>query len=496
MRRPAALVTAIAFTILWLAMHPALPQQPTGDVYTSLGVARHLARGDGLTNDAVYPLFTAYRWGREMPQPLVHRPPGLAFVLLPAWWLSGSDPVRVEALIRPTMALLLGLAALLGLLGLQRHDRNHAGPAWLLLLLMNPLLGLAVSWGWTEVPSGLLLLFLWLRLRRRAPAQSGPAGAAGYAALCAALALIRTDLLWVPVLWWFLAAATARRRRCRRATRRTLLAAVVGVALLAPWFAHVTRHAGSPLANPLADAVQLDLGEAWWDYPLLRSRTPLPLAANLRQNFGPAMSKTFLGIRVSVRSLGLWLPWLFWAAVVAAWGLQTRRRLQRGHAIGRAVGPAGLLALTAGLMVIQYGLFSQETRHMLPLMPLLAWEGVLLIDTAMRRHVRLRRPFARGTALAALVGLALVITPPGLGGDEGNLEEARRLSGRVDEVTAAARTLPPGPVFSDCAVVPWRLGRAFLWSPYDASVEAQIRGVVPALRDAPWVRIRPVREDR
>ena len=73
---------------------PRLPQLPNGDVFTSLGVARHLAAGDGLINDTVYPLFTAYPWGQTMPQPLMHRPPGLAFLLLPAWWLSGGDPVR------------------------------------------------------------------------------------------------------------------------------------------------------------------------------------------------------------------------------------------------------------------------------------------------------------------------------------------------------------------------------------------------------------------
>ena len=109
MRAGALLLLATAlFGLVWLAVHPPLPQLPNGDIYTSLGVARHLANGDGLLNDSVYPLFTAYPWGHVMPQPLIHRPPGLAVLLLPAWYLADGDPVRAEALVRPVMMVLFG----------------------------------------------------------------------------------------------------------------------------------------------------------------------------------------------------------------------------------------------------------------------------------------------------------------------------------------------------------------------------------------------------
>ncbi|HOX25828.1 MAG TPA: hypothetical protein PLL30_10335 [Candidatus Krumholzibacteria bacterium] len=494
MRTTATIVIlTLAFTAAWLAFHPTLPQLPTGDVYTSLSVARHLSRGEGFVNDTIYPLFTAHAWGREIPQPLLHRPPGLAVLLLPAWLLAGGDPVSAESLVRPTMAVILGLLALLGLAGLRRQQCLHGGVAWLLILLVNPLFALAALWGWGEIPAACLLMALWLLARRRHPADFSPAAAAAYAALAGLLALLRSDLLWIPVLWWVVAALVDRRRRLRRAVRRTALAAAVGVALLLPWWIHVAGHLGSPFANPLTDAIQLDLREPWWDYPLLRSRTPIPLGENLQARAWPALLKVGAGARNYARTLGCWLPWLIWLGCSALWGLRTWERTRRGRDWVRAAGPPGLLALTTCLMVLQYAFFSPETRHMLPLMPLLAWEGVLMADARLRRL--LPAALLRGIGLAAAVGIALVVTPARLGGEWGNVDQARTLAAQVDELTAAAAALPPGPVFSDNAVVPWRTDRAYIWKPLDAAVEAEIRAVMPAMRDAPYLRLLPASRD-
>jgi hypothetical protein len=488
--RAAAVVLALAvlFTACWLLIHPPLPQLPNGDIYTSLGVARHLAAGDGLLSDTVYPLFTAYPWGKTMPQPLIHRPPGLAVLLLPTWYLAGGDPMRMEQLVRPLMAGLLGLLVLLGLAELQRRGRLHAGPAWLLLLLLNPLLALAVHWGWSEIPCALLLLLLWFVIRRRPPADFSLPGAAGYAALSAVLALIRGDVLWIPVLWWFVAGLTDPRRRWRPFALRTAIAGVVGVAALLPWWLHVAGYSGSPLANPLTEAVQLDLSAEWWDYPLLRGRDPVPLAENLRENPGPALVKTLTGVRSYLRTLGLWLPWYAWLAGVPLWLERSWRRHRRGHGLARAAGPPGLILLTLALMVLQYAFFSPETRHLLPVLPIIAWEFVLLVDERLRG---LRAAWPRAATLAAMAAVAVLLSPPGLGGERGNVQTALELEDVVRQETTRARQLPPGPVFSDNAVVPWRAARPFVWSPYDAAVEAEIREEVEGMADAPWVRILP-----
>ncbi len=484
-----SLAAGLCFVIAWHLAQPPLPQLPTGDVFTSLATARHLSRGDGLVNDTIYPLFTAYPWGREVPQPLLHRPPGLAVLLLPAWWLADGDPARAEQLVRPVMLAMLGLVAALGAWALQRRRAGAAILAWLILLLVNPLLALAVHWGWGEVPVGLLLLVLWLMVRHRRPAAMSPTRTATYALVCGLLALVRSDVLWVPVLWWLVAGLTDRRRPWALLARRTLLAAVVGVAVLLPWWLHVARHTGHPLANPLTDAVQLNLRVHWWDYPLLRSRTPLPLAENLAQNAWPAVLKTGAGVRLYLRTLGHWLPWLLWLACLALWGRRTWRRLRRGRHWLPAAGPPGLLAATLCLLVLEYAFFSQETRHVLPLLPLFVWEAALLADHALRR--RLRRVAWRAPALAAAAIVIVQVTPPSLGGEAGNIAHARRSAERVAELAREHADLPPGPVFSDTAILPWRLDRSYVWSPFDAAIEAEIRAEVPALREAPWVRLTP-----
>lgn len=478
---------AVAFGGVWLAVHPSQPQLPNGDVFTSLGVARHLAAGNGFLNDTSYPLFTAYEWGKELPQPLIHRPPGLSILLLPSWWLAGGDPARAEALVQPVMVVVIVAMALVGLLGLRRQDHLAGSGAWLVLLITSPFLALGVAWGWGEIPAAALLLGLWRLGRNRPPAGQSVGRTVAYAALCAVLAMLRSDLLWVPVLWWVVAALVDTRRRFLVSAQRTLIAAVVGVVLIAPWYIHVASHTGNPLNNPLMEGVQLDLTEQWWDYPMLRSRTPLPLAENVAARPVQVLHKTAVGIKGYLRTLGLWLPWLIWIAGGALWLAQVRRRRQRGESIWYAAGPLGYLGVTLGLMMVEYGFFSHEPRHLLPLMPLLAWEGVVLADRALRP--RLRRTLVRGAVLAGLALLAAVVTPCGLGGERGNLATAQELAPVVDAVTAMNQDLPPGPVFADNAVVPWRLGRPMVWSPYDARIEAEIRCEVKGMTDAPWVRI-------
>jgi len=54
---------------------------------------------------------------------------------------------------------------------------------------------------------------------------------------------------------------------------------------------------------------------------------------------------------------------------------------------------------------------------------------------------------------------------------------------------AQAGELPAGPIFADTSVIPWRLDRACVWSPFDAAVEAEIRRLVPAMETAAYLHI-------
>ncbi len=67
--RALIVLAAVAFGGVWLVVHPALPQLPNGDVFTSLGVARHLAEGDGFQNGSVYPCSRPIPGARPCPSP-------------------------------------------------------------------------------------------------------------------------------------------------------------------------------------------------------------------------------------------------------------------------------------------------------------------------------------------------------------------------------------------------------------------------------------------
>ncbi len=483
------LAIAIAFTAAWLVVHPALPVPVNADLYTHLGVARHLVRGDGFLCDLAYPLSAAFDWGRELPQPLLVRQPAFGLLLTVPYVLAGRDPATTVTSVHLLQALLLGLAVWIGLRGLARHGALAAAPAWLLVLLASPLLHLAASWGWTELAGGLGLLAVWVRWRhgrvrprRRALLVDG--------LLAGVIAMLRLDLAWVPLLWWLalrLGPGAARRPGVRAAA----WLAIGWLLVTAPWFVRTARVAGSPFFSLQGQAVEVDLGERGWSYGLLRGLTPVTLADALRDQPAAAI-KVRHGVRVFAETLGQWLPWGLWIVGASLGARQLRRRRQRGRTWLVAGGTTFTLALTLGLLVLQYALLSQEVRHLLVMLPVLSWELAVLAASALRRARRLRAPLAGAGAMLAVTGAALLLTPPGIGGEQAGLAAAPTEATAAAALARVASTLPPGPVFTDNEAVLWLADRAGMWSPYDAAVEAEIRARVPALREAPWLRLATV----
>ncbi|HPF35494.1 MAG TPA: hypothetical protein PLH84_08735, partial [Candidatus Krumholzibacteria bacterium] len=68
------LAAALLFAAAWLLLHPAEPWPADADAYDHLAAARNLLRGDGLSNDLIYPVTLAWDWGRQLPQPMLQRP--------------------------------------------------------------------------------------------------------------------------------------------------------------------------------------------------------------------------------------------------------------------------------------------------------------------------------------------------------------------------------------------------------------------------------------
>ena len=479
----------LGFLAIWLILFPTEPWQASGDIYDHLSATRNLLNGDGLSSDVAYPLTTAWEWGRELPQPMLHRPPGFSLLLVAPYLAAGGDTDLIPRAVRILQIGLLLSTLALGMHGLSRRGAGQAGPAWLLLLLLNPLLALAVNWGWVEVACGGILLALWLRVRPGASestrtirtTETRAAILAGL--LTGALTLLRVDLVWVPVFWWLaLTVWTAPDRR--RIAVRTGWACAAWLLVTLPWWWYVTWTAGSPWFNPLSYALQLNLDETWWEYPRLRSLTPEPALANLQANFIPALVKVRHGIRFFLETLGDWLPWPVWGGVLLLILDSWRRRHRE---CWPKIRPWFVLTLTLGGLILFYALLSQEVRHLLVLLPVLAWEAVLMGESAVRRT---NLPQTRQTLiLTGVIGLAVIFAPPQPKGELTSLEEARDQAPLVTFLAAEVQTWAPGPVFTDNAAVCWLAGRRGVWQPYNEMVEREIRRTVPGMDTARWIRM-------
>lgn len=497
---PGIAAAALLFAGGWALLHPAVPPEPSADLYDSLSVARHLLRGDGFLCDVAYPLSFAFPFAARLPQPLVHRPPGQALLLAPAVAVAGGDPAGSLAAARWLTLLLLAVLGAAGVAAARRAGAAEAAAPWLLLLLFNPLLAMAATWIQSELPAALLLALLWWRWRWRpaaagsgdaVPPRTALAAAAVDGLLGAALTLLRPELAWVPLLW-----AAARRPRWTR--RAALAAGAVWLLLLAPWAARNAAVTGSPLFSLQLYAEHLKETPAHPGYDAYRSLAPEPFWRTVAREPGLVTAKTAAGLRYFGARAGRWLPWPLWLAAAgllldAAW--RARRGARRGarHASGADAGEggAGGLALalaTLALLAVQYAALSHTLRHLFVLLPLLLleiWRGLARALAAARPAWAARR---RAALLLAAAAACQLLAPARMPGWDAARERAAAGHAAVLEAVARAATLPAGPVFSDTAAYLWWTGRAGVALPASADVEARLRTLAPELAAAPVVR--------
>lgn len=196
----------------------------------------------------------------------------------------------------------------------------------------------------------------------------------------------------------------------------------------------------------------------------------------------PALIKIRHGIRFFVETLGDWLPWPVWGAALLLM-LDTWRRSPR-----QRIGGWLALGLTLSGMILFYSLISQEVRHLLVLLPVLAWETVLQGEGALRRS---RWSLMRQTlVLTGVVGVAVIVAPLRPQGELAGLEEARNQAPLVAALAREVQTWPPGLVFTDNSAVCWLAGRRGVWRPFNETVEAEIRRTVPGMDAARWIRLQ------
>jgi len=519
---PLAIVLLVV--ALWLILHPPPPFLATSDLYTHLSVARHLADGDGFLCDVTYPLSFAFPWARTLPQPLIHRPPGYALLLVPIYLIAGGDPQQTLVLVHWLMAVVLGATLWLGITAFSRCGRRCATAPWLVLWLSSPLLVFVFGWGQVEAVVGLVMLTLWLRWRvppAATPSEAHPPvhranwslpGWSIDGTLCAALTLLRPELIWLPLLWWYglrwlpvrqrpvpaataLAAAaatdvsgtpgaTGRRRR-----RDALLTLAVWCALVVPWAGRNWRLTGNPFFSLQSYAEHVKMTDSWPQYTVYRSLQPQPLGQTLRDDPSLVLGKTRAGIGFFLRHLGNWLPWSLLTAGAALWLARRRWRLLPGE-------PLFLVGMTGAVLILLYAPFDHELRHLVPLWPIATWELCLLganaLGTAgllpdqLPRH---RAALLRSALLVLVVAVGTWLTPAQVPGWVHAAQIATRDAPRTAALVARADELPPGPVFCDNVAMLWLTGRAGVWAPIDDEVAAEIRRRVPQLTHAPWLRL-------
>jgi hypothetical protein len=325
----AAVVAAAALAFLLAAPPERLVDYLSDDAFYYLGVARHLARGDGPTFDGLT------------------RTTG--FHPLYALVLAGLDRALRPG---PRAAIALALAT---------NAAAYVAAAWLLALAGTRLWGRRGGWlaalAWLTNPHALLLPFTGMEGTVCAAAFAGllaalavPAAAGTVAVALALCILARTDgLLLAPLVGATLALTGSP------GSPRGILTALAAAAPYAAWLLY-THAQGASAVHGSADVKRLwrgertegldALGVAWFSLRLLLTWSAKCLVkAPLLHWLLPAVAGTFRGLtrpRVAV----LHLAWLFPAALGIAYALL----LPRAWTWYYAPAVAGLTLLSAGAL--------------------------------------------------------------------------------------------------------------------------------------------------
>jgi len=478
------LAAAAVFAALWWAAHPPRPHQPAGDLFTHLSVARHLVRGEGFRTDIAYPLSFAWEFARELPQPLVHRAPGFAMVLAAPYVAAGGDPERTLDTVRRLQLAVLAGIAWLGATAWLRRARPGAALAWLVLLGTSPLLAFAVDWGHVELGAGLLLLGLWLR-HRDVPRPPGATGGL----LLGVLALLRPELVVLPVLWWLLAV-----RGLRMPWRDLIPPILVFLAVTVPWAVRNVDLTGDPFFSVQSRAEHVKDTRTFPGYGVYLQLEPQPLAGTLRENPVPVLRKTARGLRFFWREWRGLAPWPVTGIILVCalvWVSLRLRRWSLAPPDDLELGPTGLAGASLVLLAALYAVFDHSLRHLGVLLPILLWEGAGLVNLlAARIDPRRRRrdnalPWERAVIAAALSALLVVLVDARPTGWDRALDEARRSGPAVAAETERLRIATDDVLFTTSAAAPWFADRAAVWDPGDEAVREAIRTLLAATADPP-----------
>ncbi len=490
---------AIVSVILWQGIGEPLPHLPTSDLYTHLSVARHLSQGDGFVTDITYPLSFAYPFARELPQPLIHRPPGFPLLLQIPYATAGNDPYLTLTHVRFMQLIILGLIVVVGAYGFLRRGKWPALLPWLVFFLTNPLLRYAVDWGFVELISSLLLLIILLRGREAG--KAGPGLIDGF--LAGILVLLRFDLFWVPWFWfiWWRADRVKETPGTSFFSRRLLGAFLVYALLMTPWAVRNVMVTGQPFFSLQAQAELVKMTPTWPGYSVYKQLEPQPLLQTLQQEPLAALNKAIHGLWYFLKNHFRFMPWiLFWAGAIPAilFSASQYIKIFPGVFFHKAKtwtsilpeknpgGPNSVAFITYALICLQYSFFDHDQRHLLVLLPVMLWEIMLLIghyapQLASRSNIsRLARINKLQSSILGLAAALLIVflMPYHLPGWVYAKRYAEREVPEISQRIAWVEAHPTEVLFDETSAVPWFVNRPAVWSPANTEIRNRIKAML------------------
>ena len=476
-RRMLATAATLALLGAWMVTCPPVAHHAASDLYGHLGVARHLVEGDGFLNDTVYPISLTFPFAADVPQPLIHRPPGYPLLMTLPVSLAGDDPALAERLAGIMSVVLLGLVAWLGAGYALRIGRGDIVLPWLIVLLVNPLLHMTVGWAQVEIPTALLLTWLWMRMRGDDPSDADQGHLRTNildGLLAGGIALLRADLFWLPWLWliWI----------GRRRGRPLMVALACWTIVLAPWLIRNLALTGDPFFTLQSHAEHLKETVLWPGYAIYTSLSPESFWHTLMNDPLLIVRKTLTGLRYYLTRLDGWLPVTLWGTGGLAAVLRSRSRLDR-------LDPLLVLGLSLILLTLLYAPLSHTLRYMAVILPVLSLELWLAIATTLedRRADR----FRRNLILALLTAACVWILPAAMPGWERARDHAAASARDLPDALLRLEKAPAGPIFTDSAALLWYGDRSGVFSLGNDEITQTIRTMIPDMKRAPTISQGP-----
>ncbi len=466
----AGILAALIFGAAWGLQQHARPVPPTADLYTHLSVARHLVRGEGYLSDIAYPLSFAYPFARRLPQPLVHRMPGFGTLMVLPYLASGCNPLRTIDMVRLLQILLVMVMMGIGCRELWRRGAWTGIAFWMILMGTSPLLNFAVAWGQDEILAGLMLLVIWLHLRRTTQPHPFFIGA-----VTGLLAMVRLELFWVPVVWWLVLARTPKdtnQRRLRMDPAFWLMFAAA-TAVLIPWSLRTLSLTGQPFFTLQGVAEHVKDTRTFPGYSVYQGLDPQPLLHTLITDPLPVARKTVRGLRFYLENLPRFMAWPWLLVLVSAPLAMMIRKLLHRPAGKHPPRELALATATTLILGCFYSPFDHSLRHLLPVLPLLTWE-LAAFAVGPFSVTSPRDAFSKAAVLSAAAVIAALVFPCHLPGWESAAADAARRQPEISQAASTFKNAPADVFFVDDSAVPWLADRPGVWTPADAATRTEI----------------------